>query len=659
MKRRRWTDFALVWQAALVLAPALMLPGVAIYFLRQDKAAVEQQAREQASILARELARQLGDRVDEGFWTQSAPLTGVILNGRIQSPPDYPRLPEPPDWPDKLTPTDARLWKAAQEARYQNPNAEVARKALSQLKASGATLDVRVNAEYGLLILESKGATPTHFVRECVDLAHRAEGSQTESGAPVADLALLLAFRHSGTGRAPQSLMDELSNGAFNHPSFLTAELLKEAPNQHPIEVWRAGWEAAETTRALLRMVRERLADPAAPLEMRLWQDGHPYLALCSPMLGGWRVELPTPDQFSQVFRDALRESRMTVPAYAAAAVEMAGGTWSLDGSPVKLGADGKSRDAVLASAPGSLRGFAPPPPGVVPPHLLGAGPLQFTLDLNLANPDLLYGSYRRRMRLVAALMFFATGAAMAALAGLWRNYRRQAALSEMKSNFVSSVSHELRAPIAAVRLMAESLDRGTVAEEDKRKDYFRLIVQECRRLSSLVENVLDFSRIDQGRKQYTFEPVEVAAVARQAVAMMEPCAAEREVRLTFAEPAEGAANLQARWDAHAIEQSLVNLIDNAIKHSPAGAEVKVSIELAGGAAVRIWVEDHGEGIPKEEQARIFDLFYRHGSELRRETQGAGIGLSIVKHVAEAHGGRVIVESALGAGSRFALELPV
>jgi signal transduction histidine kinase len=106
------------------------------------------------------------------------------------------------------------------------------------------------------------------------------------------------------------------------------------------------------------------------------------------------------------------------------------------------------------------------------------------------------------------------------------------------------------------------------------------------------------------------------------------------------------------------VEQSLVNLLDNAIKHSPAGTEVRVAIELVEPATVRLWVEDRGEGIPKEEQSRIFDLFYRHGSELRRETQGAGIGLSIVKHVAEAHGGRVFVYSVVGEGSQFILELP-
>jgi signal transduction histidine kinase len=227
-----------------------------------------------------------------------------------------------------------------------------------------------------------------------------------------------------------------------------------------------------------------------------------------------------------------------------------------------------------------------------------------------------------------------------------------------MKSNFVSSVSHELRAPIAAVRLMAESLEQGRISGEAKQREYFRLIVQECRRLSTLVENVLDFFRIDQGRKRYVFEPVDLIALVRHTVALMQPCAAEGKVALILEEPPAQAAGLEPSWDHQAVEQSLVNLLDNAIKHSPPGAEVKVRMETAAGL-VRLWVEDRGPGIPAEAQTRIFDLFYRHGSELRRETKGAGIGLNIVKHVAEAHGGRVVVESAVGEGSRFALELPV
>ena len=280
-----------------------------------------------------------------------------------------------------------------------------------------------------------------------------------------------------------------------------------------------------------------------------------------------------------------------------------------------------------------------------------------FTLSLDLVNSELLYAPYRRRLWLTTALILLAAATGFAGLVSLWRGYRRQARLSEMKSNFVSSVSHELRAPIAAVRLMAESLDAGRIADDGKRKDYFRLIVQECRRLSSLVENVLDFSRIDQGRKRYTFEPVDLRALVQQTTALMEPCAAQQQVQLEVSAPTPDAERLQPCWDGEAIRQALVNLLDNAIKHSPAASTVQVEIEAAEDF-VRLWVEDQGEGIPAAEQARIFELFYRRGSELRRETKGVGIGLSIVKHIAEAHGGRVIVESTVGQGSRFALELP-
>src|SRR5438445_10380988 len=198
-----------------------------------------------------------------------------------------------------------------------------------------------------------------------------------------------------------------------------------------------------------------------------------------------------------------------------------------------------------------------------------------------------------------------------------------------MKSNFVSSVSHELRAPIASVRLMAESLERGKVADPPKQHEYFRFIGQECRRLSSLVENVLDFSRIEQGRKEYEFEPTDLLALAQQTVKLMEPYASERQVVLVLKvpNPQLSTLNSQLSLDGKAIQQALVNLIDNAIKHSPKGGTVNVGLESVedrgsgetpnGGTSnleprtlnleqknpesdhqlpLTLWVEDHGEG---------------------------------------------------------------
>jgi signal transduction histidine kinase len=306
--------------------------------------------------------------------------------------------------------------------------------------------------------------------------------------------------------------------------------------------------------------------------------------------------------------------------------------------------------------------------------------PSEFKVQVGLIDPELLFAQQRQRTLLFGGLILASTLAACVGLAAAYRAFLRQLRLSELKSNFVSSVSHELRAPIASVRLMAESLEAGKIADAAKQHDYFQFIVQECRRLSSLIENVLDFSRIEQGRKQFEFEPTDIVALTTQTVKLMQAYAIERQVALTLA-IADNVTGPQVQFiaDGKAVQQALINLIDNAVKHSPKGQSVTVGLELRpgkrdvreraakgqgkvnalGGQLLTVWVEDRGEGIPPEEHTKIFERFYRLGSELRRETQGVGIGLSIVKHVVEAHGGRVLVDSAVGKGSRFTIELPL
>lgn len=323
--------------------------------------------------------------------------------------------------------------------------------------------------------------------------------------------------------------------------------------------------------------------------------------------------------------------------------------------------------------------------------------PAGVSVGIYVTSPSALYHTQRVRVRWFTALLLAATGVALIGLGAAWRSFWRQLKLNEMKSNFVSSVSHELRAPIASVRLMAESLDRGKIQAPEKQNEYFKFIVQECRRLSSLIENVLDFSRIEQGRKEYEFEPTNFGALASQTLALMQPYATERGIVLILEIPEPQTTLLEWTADGKAIQQALVNLIDNAVKHSPKGETVTVKITIPTlrrddprrdelhespspkrSSGTRIarpsvarpsdarpsvaWLElsvsDHGPGIPREDHDRIFERFYRRGSELRRETQGVGIGLNIVKHIVEAHGGRVIVESEPGKGSCFKIQLP-
>ncbi len=363
-----------------------------------------------------------------------------------------------------------------------------------------------------------------------------------------------------------------------------------------------------------------------------------------------------------------LEKTFPAAPPWLGVSIELAGRT---------LVSDQRLQTVPLRSAgKGGGQGWTPVAT-LLPPEILATSrqvePGEPGLDLlrvnaHLVSPDLLYGRQQARTRLFGLLISVSTLAALVGFIAARRAYHRQQRLAEMKSNFVSSVSHELRAPIASVRLLAESLERGAVKEPARQAEYFRFIVQECRRLGTLIENVLDFARIEQGRKEYEPEATDLAALIRQTMKLMEPAAGEKQVTLIASLPQpSGESNsprhgFVAKVDPQAIQQALVNLIDNALKHSPPGSRVTVGLAAGSESAsddarVQLYVEDEGPGIPAEDHERIFERFYRRGSELRRDTQGVGIGLSIVKHIVEAHGGSVVVRSAPGQGSRFTIEL--
>jgi two-component system phosphate regulon sensor histidine kinase PhoR len=222
----------------------------------------------------------------------------------------------------------------------------------------------------------------------------------------------------------------------------------------------------------------------------------------------------------------------------------------------------------------------------------------------------------------------------------------RERRLSALKSDFVANVSHELKTPLALVRMFGEMLQSGRVASEAKRQEYLDIIVSESERLSALIENVLDFARVERGRQPYDFAEGDVGEAVSKAANVYRHRAEREGVELTV----DIAPNLpRASIDERAIQLAVINLIDNALKYAP-GSAISVTARASGdGRGVVVRVSDHGPGVPPEDQARIFERFVR-GASARdpgtgRPVRGSGIGLALVKHIAESHGGRAWVES--------------
>ena len=236
-----------------------------------------------------------------------------------------------------------------------------------------------------------------------------------------------------------------------------------------------------------------------------------------------------------------------------------------------------------------------------------------------------------------------------------YRGVNKEVELAKIKSDFVSNVSHELRTPLALIRLYAETLELGRVPDPHKQLDYYSTIRKESERLTALINNILDFSRIEAGRKEYDFRETNLAELVSST---LESYRYEIEQQgFKFEEHID--PDIPAVVvDREAIARSILNLVNNAIKYSCGDRYLAVNLSRSNGL-VKLEVVDHGIGIPRVEQSKIFEKFYRVSDPLVHNTKGSGLGLCLVRHIAHAHGGEVAVESTPGKGSRFSLVLPV
>ncbi len=765
-----------LWQAVLITLPVGLLAALGFVSLRQDRMLARQDATERARALAEALAPRLWTELSLFNETNVPAGRSFQVNsaGELVFPPPSPPLP--PNQPlntDDLNEAQAGLWVGAQRAENSDDlaSAVTAWQAFLQTNPSQNFCAV---AQYSLgLLFERQGSHQEAADRFNLVLT-RFPQALGESGLPLAPLALWQLYELGatrGSVAAPKNIVpvSTLCSNAVTFPTALSTLILEKVSENSDSKVveevakWRqrwldqaiardlyeaarpqldrrkatpvrlasaaleppgSAWRQAFSTEALPRLFWFRLSDrlestDGVAIPARAGADEMPWLAfrLGDSPSNHWFVCSSESEIGSRLTPLVAQAER--IPDYFGVGIELAGRTLTRNApdrrqwrevSYLTKGAGGLRREDSNELATELLASAAKSENGVE----------VLKVNVYLTSPDGLFKRQNARTFWFGALIAAAAAAALVGLVAAYRAFHRQLRLSEMKSNFVSSVSHELRAPIASVRLMAESLESGRIHESPKQQEYFRFIVQECRRLSSLIENVLDFSRIEQGRKEYEFEPTDLVALVTQTVRLMEPPAAEKQINLALAiDPVlqdhplnqgreTGAAALknetslevsalthagrsslaaQVEVDGKAIQQALINLIDNALKHSPKAGTVTVGLEAAdagrpearppgraeaeeresvGALSVphssstylRLWVEDQGEGIPAEEHEKIFERFYRRGSELRRETQGVGIGLSIVRHVVEAHGGRVLVRSSVGQGSRFTIELP-
>jgi signal transduction histidine kinase len=249
-------------------------------------------------------------------------------------------------------------------------------------------------------------------------------------------------------------------------------------------------------------------------------------------------------------------------------------------------------------------------------------------------------------------------GLALVMFGGLlftWRSVNREMELARLKSDFVSNVSHELKTPLALIRMFAETLELGRVRSQEKAQEYYTVMRRESERLTGLINNLLDFSRIEAGAKQYKFEPTSLPELVEQTLENYRYHLTQRGFEL---EEKIDRALPEVAVDREAYALCLLNLLDNAVKYSGEERFVAVRLERDNGSA-RLEVEDRGIGIQRKDQERIFEKFYRAGDPLVHNTKGSGLGLSLVRHVAQAHHGTVAVESAPGQGSRFILRVPL
>jgi signal transduction histidine kinase len=309
--------------------------------------------------------------------------------------------------------------------------------------------------------------------------------------------------------------------------------------------------------------------------------------------------------------------------------------------------------EVLLRVVPTPPRSYAYPPNRPLSPLFPHLSLLAEEADGSRDAFDSIAGARERFVLLVGAL--FAVIAA-----GLFlvrRTVRAEIELARRRADFVAAVSHELRTPLTGIRMYADMLREGWVDDEATVREYHEALARESERLSRLVQNVLDFSALEKGRKDFRMEEGDLAGPVRDAIDLLGPYLAEKGFEVATDLPEDLPPVLR---DADAVQQCVVNLLDNAVKYARDREPRRIEVALTRrDGAIDLTVRDHGPGLGPEDRARVFDPFFRGSSPSTREVGGAGLGLSLVRRFARAHGGTAGAEAAPDGGSLFRVTFPV
>jgi len=257
--------------------------------------------------------------------------------------------------------------------------------------------------------------------------------------------------------------------------------------------------------------------------------------------------------------------------------------------------------------------------------------------------------------RLYLALFLGILAVMLIGIIVLARAVIHESEISRMKSEFVSNVTHELKTPLSLIRMFGETLDSGIVTEEGKRKEFYSIIRKESERLTHLINNVLDFSRMETDKKEYSFQETDLVLLVRHSLEAYKFHIRDKGFNI---ESNLSEEPIMVKIDKDAISQAVLNLLSNSVKYSEEEKHLKIEVSRNSDSA-SISVTDQGIGIAKEELKKIFDKFYRVPNKSTRKSRGSGLGLTLSRSIVEAHNGRITVASEPGKGSMFTISIPL